>query len=141
MALVYRNSLSFRLPILMSCEGTWRLLVFLYCQFSVFLTVMSQAVHSKIKVPKYQLCLKWTACFSGCLWGYLDVMDCEPLHANQSISCFFGSLSWLVSIACGVPNLVTLFICHALFYKVNELRFLQEPGVSVEQLVLGTHRW
>lgn len=68
-------------------------------------------------------------------------MDCEPLLTNQSISCCFGSLSWLVSVACGVPDLVTLFICYALFYKVNELRFLEEPGISVKQLDLGTHRW
>lgn len=105
------------------------------------LSVMSQAVYSKIKVPKYLLCLKCTTCFSGCLWGWLDVMDCEPLHTNQSISCFFASLSWLVTVAYGVPNLVRLFICHALFYKVNELRFLEEPGISVKWLYLWAHRW
>lgn len=62
-------------------------------------------------------------------------MDCEPLRTAWSVSCFFASLSWLLSVACGLAP-VTLYICHALFYKVNKLGFLEESAVSERDAVV-----
>lgn len=141
-ALVSRNGLSFGLPILISCEGTWGLLVFFGFLLSAFSmqTVTSQAVCSKsTQIP---VMLKVHSLF---LWLLMGLTGCHGLWATPYQPEYFmllyksGLACQCWCVACGVPNLVTLFICHSLFYKVDGLRFLEEPGISVKHLYLGAH--